>query len=46
MSVHPSDITSSVSELRLSAAMDLNGIKSNKAPMIIETNVLQIEEYV
>jgi len=26
--------------------MKLNGIKNNKAPMSIEANVLQVEEYV
>jgi|TARA_B110000091_G_scaffold52066_1_gene57235 hypothetical protein len=44
MSVHPSDITSSVSEMRLSAAKKLDGLKNNKAPMSIEANVLQVGE--
>tara|TARA_B110000908_G_scaffold165155_1_gene214156 strand:- start:663 stop:827 length:165 start_codon:yes stop_codon:yes gene_type:complete len=44
MSVHPSDITSSVSEMRLSAAKKLDGQKNNKAPMSIEANVLQVGE--
>jgi hypothetical protein len=46
MSVHPSDITSSVSEMRFSEAKKLNGIKNNKAPMSIEANVLQVGEYI
>jgi len=42
MSVHPDDITSSVSVIRLSEPKKLNGIKNNKAPMSIEANDLQV----
>ena len=42
MSVHPTEIASSVSVVRFSEPKKLNGMKNNKAPKSIEASVLQV----